>query len=185
MWCFQISLVSAPTTTILPTTACTHHGWNWFGHVIYVPQTSSYQNITKHLTNLSIITNIDIFFFRRCFVLVIVYIFGMRCFPWLCFSDWLPHLGCFFHNVSAVWSSGLLQVYLELGNSGISKFQSSRVRDKPEEGRRIRRPKRCGKNNLDEEVSPKSIINALFCLLFWEFENRFRIWYVTWWAIVH
>ena len=158
----------------------------------------------------------------------------MRCFHWLCFSDWLPHLGCFFDNVSAVWSSGLLQVYLELGNSGISnptqhmaeatkalnqklevpqgaefnpecsgsdktmavtasieaaaaatalsssssnglngirtwyprnnkglgsKFQSSRVRDKPEEGRRVRRPKRCGKNNLDEEVSPKSIIN--------------------------
>ena len=63
--------------------------------------------------------------------IVIVYIFGMRCFHWLCFSDWLPHLGCFFHNVSAVWSSD----------------------------RRIRRPKRYGKNNLDEEVSPKSIIN--------------------------
>ena len=33
----------------------------------------------------------------------------MRCFHWLCFSDWLPHLDCFFHNVSAVLSSGLLQ----------------------------------------------------------------------------
>ena len=53
-----------------------------------------------------------------------------------------------------------IRTWYPRNNKGLgSKFQSSRVRDKPEEGRRIRRPKRCGKNNLDEEVSPKSIIN--------------------------
>ena len=38
--------VSAPTTTILPTTAVTNYD---FIHVIYEPQTSVYQNITKLL----------------------------------------------------------------------------------------------------------------------------------------
>ena len=60
-------------------------------------------------------------------------------------------------------SNGLngIRTWYPRNNKGLgSKFQSSRVRDKPEEGRRIRRPKRCEKNNLDEEVSPKSIINT-------------------------
>ena len=59
-------------------------------------------------------------------------------------------------------SNGLngIRTWYPRNNKGLgSKFQSSRVRDKPEEGRRIRRLKRCEKNNLDEEVSPKSIIN--------------------------
>ena len=64
--------------------------------------------------------------------------------------------------LSSSSSNGLngIRTWYPRNNKGLgSKFQSSRVRDKPEEGRRIRRPKRCGKNNLDEEVSPKSIIN--------------------------
>ena len=64
--------------------------------------------------------------------------------------------------LSSSTSNGLngIRTWYPRNNKGLgSKFQSSRVRDKPEEGRRIRRPKRCEKNNLDEEVSPKSIIN--------------------------
>ena len=64
--------------------------------------------------------------------------------------------------LSSSSSNGLngIRTWYPRNNKGLgSKFQSARVRDKPEEGRRIRRPKRCGKNNLDEEVSPKSIIN--------------------------
>ena len=64
--------------------------------------------------------------------------------------------------LSSSSSNGLngIRTWYPRNNKGLgSKFQSSRVRDKPEEGQRIRRPKRCGKNNLDEEVSPKSIIN--------------------------
>ena len=64
--------------------------------------------------------------------------------------------------LSSSSSNGLngIRTWYPRNNKGLgSKFQSSRVRDKPEEGRRIRRPKRCEKNNLDEEVSPKSIIN--------------------------
>ena len=63
--------------------------------------------------------------------------------------------------LSSSSSKGLngIRTWYPRNNKGLgSKFQSSRVRDKPE-GRRIRRPKRCEKNNLDEEVSPKSIIN--------------------------
>ena len=38
-----------------------------------------------------------------------------------------------------------------------SKFrEGSRVRQTPEEGRRIYRPKRCGNNNKDEDNSPKT-----------------------------
>ena len=65
--------------------------------------------------------------------------------------------------LSSSSSNGLngIRTWYPRNNKGLgSKFQSSRVRDKPEEGRRIRRPKRCEKNNLDEEVSPKSIINS-------------------------
>ena len=45
-----------------------------------------------------------------------------------------------------------------------SKFrEGSRVRQTPEEGRRTYRPKRCGKNNKDEDNSPKTLndINLL------------------------
>ena len=59
-------------------------------------------------------------------------------------------------------SSGLLQVFvgnlcgLKKGRS--SKFrEGSRVRQTPEEGRRTYRPKRCGNNNKDEDISPKTI----------------------------
>ena len=39
-----------------------------------------------------------------------------------------------------------------------SKFpEGSRVRQIPEEGRRIYRPKRCGNNNKDEDNSPKTL----------------------------
>ena len=43
--------VSAPTTTILPITLGTYHGMNCFSHMIYMPQTSTYQNIAKLLTH--------------------------------------------------------------------------------------------------------------------------------------
>ena len=48
-----------------------------------------------------------------------------------------------------------------------SKFrEGSRVRQTPEEGRRIYRPKRCGNNNKDEDNSPKTLNdkNKLNCL---------------------
>ena len=35
--------------------------------------------------------------------------------------------------------------------------EGSRVRQKPEEGRRTYRPKRCGNNNKDEDNSPKTL----------------------------
>ena len=39
-----------------------------------------------------------------------------------------------------------------------SKFrEGSRVRQTPEEGRKIYRPKSCGNNNKDEENSPKTL----------------------------
>ena len=39
-----------------------------------------------------------------------------------------------------------------------SKFrEGSRVRQTPEEGRRIYRPKRCGNNNKHEDNSPKTL----------------------------
>ena len=39
-----------------------------------------------------------------------------------------------------------------------SKFrEGSRVRQSPEEGWRIYRPKRCGNNNKDEDNSPKTL----------------------------
>ena len=43
--------VSAPTTIILPTTVNTFQSLNCFGRVIYMPQTSTYQNIEKLLTH--------------------------------------------------------------------------------------------------------------------------------------
>ena len=46
--------VSTPTTMILPTTVGTLHSLNCFGHIIYAPQTSMYQNIAKLLTQPSI-----------------------------------------------------------------------------------------------------------------------------------
>ena len=145
-----------------------------------------------------VIWTLNIFFFLYFCVLS-----NIHCGCWLCFSDWLPHLGCFFFTtfqpsdpqgaefnpecsgsdktmavtasiaaaaaaaaaataLSSSSSNGLngIRTWYPRNNKGLgSKFQSSRVRDKPEEGRRIRRPKRCEKNNLDEEVSPKSIIN--------------------------
>ena len=47
--------VSAPTTTILQTTASNDYGLNCFGHVLNTPQTNRYQNI----------------FFKFCFTLII------------------------------------------------------------------------------------------------------------------
>ena len=47
-----------------------------------------------------------------------------------------------------------------------SKFhEGSRVRQTPEEGWRIYRPKRCGNNNKDEDNSPKTLNdkNQFFC----------------------
>ena len=42
------------------------------------------------------------------------------------FSDYCLHLYCYFHNVSAYMSSGLLQVFVELGNlHGTSNFIES------------------------------------------------------------
>ena len=67
------------------------------------------------------------------------------------FSEYCLHLYCYFHNVLADMSPGLLQK----GRS--SKFRvSSRVRQTPEEGRRIYRPKRCGNNNKDGDNRPKT-----------------------------
>ena len=43
--------VSAPTTTILTTTAHTFNGLNCFGHVIHAPQTSNFENMAKLLTH--------------------------------------------------------------------------------------------------------------------------------------
>ena len=48
----NIQHVSASTTTILPTTVGTLHNLNFSSHMIYVLQTSIYQNITKLLTRL-------------------------------------------------------------------------------------------------------------------------------------
>ena len=42
---------STPITTILSTTVSTYHGLNYFGHMVYAPQTSTYQNIAKLLTH--------------------------------------------------------------------------------------------------------------------------------------
>ena len=54
-------------------------------------------------------------------------------------------------------------------NKGLSsKFRAgSRVRQTPEEGRRTYRPKRCGKNNKDEDNSPKTFYdkNVVFSCL--------------------
>ena len=43
--------ISAPTTTILPTIVGTLHGLNFFVHLIYIQQTSTYENIGKLLTH--------------------------------------------------------------------------------------------------------------------------------------
>ena len=43
--------ISTTTTMILSTTACTCHGLNCFGHVIYVLTSSVYQNIAELLTS--------------------------------------------------------------------------------------------------------------------------------------
>ena len=50
MWWNNAQRVGALTTTILPITASTYHGSNNFGPVIYAPETSTYQNIAKLLT---------------------------------------------------------------------------------------------------------------------------------------
>ena len=47
---WAVQRICSPATTILPTTARTYHSLNCFGHVIYVPQTSSDKNIVKLLT---------------------------------------------------------------------------------------------------------------------------------------
>ena len=43
--------VSTPTTSILPTSVSTYLGLNCFGCVIYLSQSSTYQNIAKLLTH--------------------------------------------------------------------------------------------------------------------------------------
>ena len=50
--------VSAPPTTILPTIADTFSSLNYFSHIIYMLQSSTYQNIAKLLTHLCIIFSI-------------------------------------------------------------------------------------------------------------------------------
>ena len=51
----NVQHASALTTTILLTTAGTFHGLNYFGHVVYALQTTTYyQNIAKLLTHPSI-----------------------------------------------------------------------------------------------------------------------------------
>ena len=48
----------------------------------------------------------------------------------------------------------------ELNKGRSSKFrEGSRVWQTPEEGRRTYRPKRCGNNNKDEDISPKTLNN--------------------------
>ena len=47
----NVQRVCAPTTTILATMVGTSNGLNWFGHMIYVPQTNTYQNNAKLLTH--------------------------------------------------------------------------------------------------------------------------------------
>ena len=51
--CLSAQRVSALTTTILPTTAGTYQGLNWFGHGIKGMQINTYQNIAKLLTHSS------------------------------------------------------------------------------------------------------------------------------------
>ena len=46
--------VNTPTTTILPTTVSIFHSLHNIDHIIYVLQTSSYQNIVKLLTHTNI-----------------------------------------------------------------------------------------------------------------------------------
>ena len=41
--------------------------------------------------------------------------------------------------------------------SNVKFREGSRVRQTPEEGRRIYQPKRCGNNNKDEDNSPKTL----------------------------
>ena len=53
--------VSALTTMILPTAAGIYLGLNSFSHVIYVSQTSTYQNIAKLLTHLRVYIYIYIY----------------------------------------------------------------------------------------------------------------------------
>ena len=74
------------------------------------------------------------------------------------------HPYCYFHNVSADMSSGLLQANglrredpRGFNKGRGSKFRvGSRVRQTPEEGRRTHWPKRCGNNNKDKGNSPKT-----------------------------
>ena len=47
----NVQIVSALTITILTTTGGYCHSLNFFGHVIYAPRTSTYQNIAKPLTH--------------------------------------------------------------------------------------------------------------------------------------
>ena len=88
------------------------------------------------------------------------------------FSDYCLHLYCYFNNVSADLSSGLLQVFVELGNRGFNKGRSlkfrvgSRVRQTPEEGRRTYQPKCCGNNNKDEDNSPKTLNDKKVIMFF-------------------
>ena len=53
-------------------------------------------------------------------------------------------------------------------NKGLSsKFcEGSRVRQTPEESRRVYRPKRCGNNSKDEDNSPKTLIDKKLKSLF-------------------
>ena len=87
------------------------------------------------------------------------------------FKDCL-HLYCYLQNVSTAMSTGLLQVFVKLGNprgfnkGHSSKFrEGSRVQQTPEEGRRTYRSKRCRNNNKDEDNSPKTLKDNNFIYL--------------------
>ena len=65
-------------------------------------------------------------------------------------------------------ANGIRTGYLRGFNKGRSSNfrESSRVRQTPEEGQRIYRPKRCGNNNKDEDNSPKTLNDKkLFCVV--------------------
>ena len=65
----NIQCVSAPTTTILPTSVhLFHHGLYCFGHVIYALQIKTYQNILKLLSHPcnNFLNLFQTFFHSRC-----------------------------------------------------------------------------------------------------------------------
>ena len=75
------------------------------------------------------------------------------------FSDYCPHVYCYLHDVSAVIANGIRAgdpCWFNKGRSSKSRV-GFRVRQIPEDGRRIYRPKRGENNNKDENNSPKTL----------------------------